>query len=239
MSGSSKLSHGPERGAPVPPHLSYDAYLFDIDGTLLNTRDSTHYHAFHTAVREVFGVDSHIDGVPVHGNTDIGILRAVLRRAGLSDAQFEARLPSAIERMCTEVASNAAAIRPEVCPSINELLQSLADARKLLGIVSGNLERIGWLKLEAAGIRQHFSFGCFSDSAELRITIFQNAIEEVRVRLGRHASACIVGDTPSDVLAAQRLDLPVIAVGTGIFGKEELAKLAPNYCVSCCTELLP
>ena len=75
------------RQAGVLP--SADAYLFDIDGTLLNSRDGVHYHAFHAAVREVYGIDSSIDGVPVHGNTDLGILRAVARRAGLSDTEFE------------------------------------------------------------------------------------------------------------------------------------------------------
>ena len=29
-----------------------DAYLFDIDGTLLNSRDGVHYNAFHNAVRQ-------------------------------------------------------------------------------------------------------------------------------------------------------------------------------------------
>jgi len=223
---------------PAPARLNCDAYLFDIDGTLLNVRDGTHYYAFHNAVREVFEVDSHIDGVPVHGNTDIGILRAIVRRAGLTDEEFDAKLTRAIAQMCSEVERNATAIKPELCPSVFDLLQSLASARKLLGIVSGNLERIGWLKLLAAGLRDYFAFGCFSDQAELRVTIFQNAVQQVRYRLGQTASICIVGDTPSDILAAHQIGVPVIAVATGIFKVEELACHAPDICVSCCTELL-
>ncbi len=219
-------------------YLSCDAYLFDIDGTLMNVRDGTHYHAFHNAVRNVFGVDSHIDGVPVQGNTDIGILRAVLRRAGLTDAEFESRLPLAVDHMCRDVNGNAAAIRPELCPSILELLQALTAAGKILGVVSGNLERIGWLKLQAAGIRDYFSFGCFSDRAELRSEIFRNGLEEVRSRLGDAASVCIVGDTPSDILAAQENSLHVIAVATGTFSADDLGQLSPDACLTCCTELL-
>ncbi len=96
-----------------------DAYLFDIDGTLLNVRDPTHYFAFHHAVRDVFGIESRMDGVPIHGNTDTGILRAVLRRAGLSDAHVEAHLPRAIAQMCAEVTANAANIAPYALPSAN------------------------------------------------------------------------------------------------------------------------
>src|ERR1043166_4408679 len=45
-----------------------DAYLFDIDGTLLNSRDAVHYFSFRNAVRQVLGVEVGIDGVPVLGN---------------------------------------------------------------------------------------------------------------------------------------------------------------------------
>ena len=83
-----------------------DAFLFDIDGTLLNSRDGVHYWAFHNAMRRYFSVSSEIDGVPVHGNTDIGIIRAVLAREGVPDPEVAARLPLIVEHMCAEVAEN-------------------------------------------------------------------------------------------------------------------------------------
>ncbi|MFB3814427.1 MAG: HAD family hydrolase [Terriglobales bacterium] len=227
-----------EAATAQPRWATADAYLFDIDGTLLNARDGVHYHAFHHAVQNIFGVKSHIDGVSVHGNTDIGILRAVLRREGVSDAQFESRLPEAIAHMSAEVRRNAAEIEPEVCPSIRELLLKLREAGKLLGVVSGNLEPIGWTKLERAGLREFFAFGSFSDRNELREDIFRHGVWEVRQRLGNDAQVCIVGDTPSDVGAAQRLGLPVIAVATGIYAVDALRVLDPDVCVACCTELL-
>ena len=180
-----------------------DAYLFDIDGTLLNTLDGTHYHAFHHAVQAVYGVDSSIDGVPVHGNTDIGILRAVLRREGVSDAVFEQKLPAAVEHMCAEVARNSAAIRTQLCPAVRELLESLRAAGKLLGVVSGNLEPIGWAKLQAAGLRDFFAFGSFSDKNEQRAAIFRHGIEEARRRLGPQA-LCASWATPLPTCAPPR-----------------------------------
>ena len=223
----------PSRMLPVA-----DAYLFDIDGTLLNSRDGVHYNAFHAAVREVYGIDSKIDGVPVHGNTDVGILRAVARRAGLSAAQFESKLPSAIACMCAEADRNSAGMAPEVCPSIRDLLSALHAAGKLLGVVSGNFESIGWLKLQAAGIRQFFAFGSFSNQRELRREIFAHGIEEVQRRRGRGARACFVGDTPADIAAARELGHPIVAVATGIFSCADLLAHRPNACVACCSELL-
>lgn len=221
-----------------PPWSTADAYLFDIDGTLLNVRDATHYFAFHNAVEKVFGVSSHIDGVPVHGNTDPGILRAVLRREGLSDAQIDPRLSEVYRQMCDEVESKQGEIRAELCPSILDLLARLRSANKLLGVVSGNLERIAWLKLERAGLRDYFSFGSFSDQAELREHIFRNGMAQVHQRLGPEAAVCFVGDTPADIHAARTVGVPVIALATGIFSAETLAPHGPDACVPCGTDLL-
>ena len=85
---------------------SADAFLFDIDGTLLNSRDAVHYFAFRTAIRDVLGIEASIEGVPVHGNTDVGILRAVLQRAGMKNSAIDAHMPQIVARMCAEVQQN-------------------------------------------------------------------------------------------------------------------------------------
>lgn len=215
-----------------------DAFLFDIDGTLLNSRDGVHYWAFHHALRRHFSVSSRIDGVPVHGNTDIGIIRAVLAREGVPEEQVAERLPLIVEQMCAEVTENKSSLRPELCPSVLELVRSLHSAGKLLGVASGNLERIGWLKLEAAGLQPYFSFGCFSDRHERREDIFRAGMAEVRRRLGPNAIVHVVGDTPSDIVAARAVGVPIIALATGIFPHEELLRHGPDACFNCCTDLL-
>jgi phosphoglycolate phosphatase len=215
-----------------------DAVLFDIDGTLLNSRDGVHYHAFHAALKQTWNIEDRIDTVPVHGNTDIGILRAVAERHGISPGTFAAALPNAIACMRAEVEKNKAGMEPEVCPSIAELLVRLRDAGKLLGVVSGNLEEIGWTKLRAAGLREFFQFGSFSDTAEHRADIFRRGIAEARRRLSEDAVVCIVGDTPADVAAARQTKVRVVSTATGRFDVDALRACGPDLCVACCTELL-
>ncbi len=53
---------------------AFDAYLFDIDGTLLNSQDGVHYEAFLIAMRELYGRTVALEGVPVQGSTDPMIL---------------------------------------------------------------------------------------------------------------------------------------------------------------------
>ena len=222
----------------LPAWATADAYLFDIDGTLLNGRDAVQYFAFRHAVRETFGLDATIDGVLVHGNTDVGILRAVLRREGVQDTEFDARLPQLVSAMCHHVQRNQADIDVDICPSIPGLLERLRDAGKILGVASGNLETIGWAKIQAAGLRDFFRFGAFSDRQELRENIFRDGIQKARAIAGENATVMVVGDTPSDIQAAKRAGVPVVSVATGKFSREELSALGPDLCVACCTELL-
>jgi phosphoglycolate phosphatase-like HAD superfamily hydrolase len=217
---------------------SADAYLFDIDGTLLNSRDAVHYFAFQHAMRQVLGIKASIEGVPVHGNTDIGILRAVLRRAGMNDVAIDSHMPQIVAQMTAEVQRNREKLNPELCPSILELIAHLQARGKLLGAASGNLETVGWLKLEKAGIRPMFAFGSFSFPRESRADIFQHGIDLARERLGRQATVTVVGDTPADIQAARAVGAAVIIMATGIYSFAELIASGPDACFACATDLL-
>src|SRR5581483_8169544 len=110
---------------PMPTIPSADAYIFDIDGTLLVTKDLVHWNALHQAMLEAYGVDTTIEGIQYHGKTDLSILRAALGREGVSDAQFERALPKALEVVCREVEINHRRLAPLVCPGIVQLLEQL------------------------------------------------------------------------------------------------------------------
>ncbi|PYY22860.1 MAG: HAD family hydrolase [Acidobacteria bacterium] len=232
---------GPASFTYIQPGFDWTAshcYLFDIDGTLLNSRDAVHYHAFHRAVATVFGLEFRLDGVPVHGNTDVGILRAYFEQAGLPAAEWRSRLPQALEFMSAEVERNAEDLCPEVCRGIPDVLQRLSDTGKLLGVASGNLERVGWAKLKACGLRRYFSFGGFSGELEKRDDIIAHGIEQARRLQGSDTTVCVIGDTPADIRSAHANDAPAIAIATGIYGTEELVACDPEMCVQCCEDLL-
>jgi phosphoglycolate phosphatase len=218
--------------------MDADAYLFDIDGTLVVTRDLVHWNALHQAMVETYGVDTTIEGIAYHGKTDLGILRAAMERVGISGLTFDMKLPHALSVVCREVENNQQWIRPEVCPAVPELLERLRSAGKLLGIASGNLESVGWKKVQAAGLRDFFTFACFSDQTEMRAGIFRRGVNEVKRILGENATTCFVGDTPEDVRAARQANAHIIAVGTGIFKPHELNCHAPDLCVNSFAELL-
>lgn len=215
-----------------------DAYLFDIDGTLLLSPDRTHRYALHRAMLDVYGVETTIDGIAYHGKTDPGILRAALERMGIPAAIIDTKMSDALAVVRSDASEKAHRIKPNVLPGIRDLLEFLRGERKLLGVTSGNLEVVGWLKIQAAGLREYFEFGCFADDCELREQIFQKGVAEVKKRLGAGASVCFVGDTPDDVRAAQKAGGRIIAVGTGIFKREDLLSHGPDASVATCCDLL-
>ena len=236
MQSDPRLSDQVARTVALP---DAEAYIFDIDGTLLVTKDLVHWNALHQAMVEAYGVDTTIEGIPYHGKTDLSILRAAVGRAGISDSEFEAKLPVALDVVCREVEANHQQLAPRVCPGIVQLLKSLKTSDKMIGVASGNLEPVGWHKIKAAGLRDFFSFGFFSDHHESRTEIFRNALEHVNVQLGPGARVCFIGDTPSDVEAAKQVGAQILAVASGTFSVEELTACSPDLCVSHCGEFFP
>lgn len=215
-----------------------DAYIFDIDGTILKNRDRVHFNALNTAMADVYGKETTIAGVPYHGMTDIGILRAALARVGVNNSEFESRVPAALKRVCEYVDQNASTLNPLVHPGVAEVLEGLRKEGKLLGVASGNLESVGWRKVEATGLRHYFRFGKFCDENEHRSGVFALAMNEVRSLLGASATACFIGDTPQDIAAARHVGAQIISVCTGHHQREELQALNPDLCISCCADLL-
>ena len=217
---------------------SADAYLFDIDGTLLRCYDRTHRAALHWAMRQVFGVETTIDGIAYHGKTDLGILRAALERAGVAGNAIDGGMAEALAVTRRYAADNGNLFTPTLMPGIPRILELLRSLGKLLAICSGNLETVGWLKVRAARLDGFFQFGCFADPCELRECVFRQGVTESRRRLGPAANVCFIGDTPDDVKAAQKVGGRIIAVGTGIYLASELAAHEPDLCVQSCDDLL-
>jgi phosphoglycolate phosphatase len=232
-------SHAPR--IVIEPDFQWDAqdaYLFDIDGTLLRSRDRVHYDSVASSVHRVTGFEITLAGVLLHGNTDTAILREAYRQAGLPENVLEQQYEAILEAMRNSVVERRHELDPIVMPGVNETLHHLAKKGALLGVASGNLEAIGWIKIEKAGLRQWFRFGGFSDHFPVRAELIGQAANKARELADKGAKICVVGDTPRDIEAARANFLSVIAVATGRYSFDELAACQPEACVSSLADLL-
>ncbi len=214
------------------------AYLFDIDGTLLRSRDRIHYDSFFESVREVMGHDLDLSGVTLHGNTDPGILRDAFLQTTVEDSHWRVALEEVLERMRTTVAARRDRMELVRMPAIEETLRHLAARGAKLGVATGNLEAIGWVKIETVGLRHWFEFGGFSDDYVERADMIAHAAEKARAIAGPNATVCVVGDTEFDITAARANGLPTIAVATGNQSFEQLMQRKPEVCATSLQALL-
>lgn len=231
----------PPHRVHMEPGFRWDeqnAYLFDIDGTLLRSRDRIHYNSFFACVREVMGRELDLSGVTLQGNTDPGILRDAFLQTTVDDAHWRASLEEVLERMRVIVAAQRDQMQLIRMPAIEETLRYLAGKGATLGVATGNLEAIGWVKIETVGLREWFRFGGFSDRYLDRPDMIAHAAEMAREIAGKNATVCVVGDTESDIRAARANGLPTIAVATGNQSFDQLMQMKPEVCATSLQALL-
>jgi len=205
--------------------------LFDIDGTLLRRAGPYHRKALIHGIRHATGLDTTTDGIPVQGMLDPAIVSEMMRRAGAAPALIRHAMPEiqrAAERYYRRVCP---ALEEAHCPGVVALLERLNRNGCLLALVTGNFTRIGWRKLERAGLARFFRYGAFGDMAATRGHLVKWAVSEARRKhsLAPDAPATLVGDAASDVIAARENRIRIIAVRTGITPVEDLEALAPDY----------
>ncbi len=214
-----------------------DAYLFDIDGTLMRSHDRVHFNSFAQCVKRVMGQELVLEGVSIHGSTDTAILRDAFKASNIDESEWKPQLEPVLELMRTTVSEQRDSLRPYRMPGVEATLRHLKDCGALLGVATGNLEVIGWLKIEAAGLKEWFRFGGFSDCYPVRADMVGHAAKLARRIAGPLATVCVVGDTPWDIIAAKANSLPTIAVATGHYSFEDLMQHEPEVCATSLVEL--
>jgi len=207
--------------------------LFDIDGTLLRRAGPHHREALVEAVRRTTGLETTTEGVPVQGMLDRDIVRVMLRNAGASGAfvnRHMARIVRHAQRIYDRTCPD---LRRRVCPGARMLLYKLSRRGVATGLVTGNLTRIGWKKMERAGLKQYLHYGAFAELAPDRAGLVRLAIRTARQRgwIERSSPIALIGDHPNDIQAARANRVRSIAVATGLVGAEELAAHSPDVLV--------
>jgi phosphoglycolate phosphatase-like HAD superfamily hydrolase len=210
-------------------------FLFDIDGTLVRKLPPAHGESLREACRQVCGVpvDRAALGITA-GMTDSAILRRMLLAAGLAEPEIAAALPvlfaaaaDAYDRLVDDD------LRAYHTPHAAAVVEWLAARGATLGLVTGNIQRIAWRKLGAAGLAAPFGFGAFGDESANRDDLPPLALARARAYAARDfapGEVYVVGDTPADIACGQASNFRTIAVATGPeHSFDHLGACLPDY----------
>lgn len=208
--------------------------LFDIDGTLVSRAGPHHRQALEQACLQIAGLPATTDGIPVQGMLDGEILRQMLAAAGAAPSTIRAALPAVITRAQYLYGRSCPDIRDKVCPGVPELLAALRAQGAVLGLVTGNLSRIAWKKMDRAGLKPYFRFGAFAEQGRTRAALARLAVRHARSQrwVSRRTPVTLIGDHPNDINAARAAGIRSVAVATGVVPYDELAQHRPDRLVA-------
>jgi len=202
------------------------AILFDIDGTLINSRGAGRA-ALAAAFASAFAREDPVE-IEMSGRTDRSIARDWFRAHRLEDSDENWRKLSAayLEHLPRTLVER----QGHVLPGIPELLKLLGERENLLlGLLTGNTPEGARLKLAHFGIWEHFPFGAYGDVHLQRNAVAVDAVAHLR----RHGEISpedivVIGDTPQDVRCARHIGAQAVAVLTGWHTRGELESAAPD-----------
>lgn len=206
--------------------------LFDIDGTLIRT-DGVGTSAIHRALSEIFDCELRVDGYVLSGKTDTQICLELMEAHGFTRDAVLDRLEAFRSVYVDRLTETLAARPPTVLPGVPTLLERLSYRDDVvLGLLTGNIERVAWMKLSLAGLDGHFAFGAFGDCAASRDLLPPIAVGAAKVTTGLTYAGkdiVIVGDTPNDIRCGASLGVTAVAVATGRYTVEELEEAGADH----------
>ncbi len=206
--------------------------LFDIDGTLLDSRKGGR-RAMRRALERVYGTSGALDSYPMAGKTDRTIIRDVLLAAGIPEEQIWVRFPE-YRRVFAQYLREELERRPPVpLPGAKELVDILRQHPGIvLGLLTGNIEEGARIKLERAGFDPRaFVVAAYGSDAQTRDKLPVIALRRAQASTGERfegKDVVIVGDTPLDISCGLQIGAKTIAVTTGPYSEEELAPFHPD-----------
>jgi phosphoglycolate phosphatase len=204
--------------------------LFDVDHTLMDVGDS-HKKVFASAFKKVLNVYVDYKNWEFHGVSDLFIIQEIMDRNGIK--KDPKKIQKIIEVMIKDFERENLG-HAVLLSGVNEILNKLGkDKQMIIGLVTGNLEKIAYMKLKHFKIEEFFILGGFGDISTIRSDLVKFAVKKAEFFHGKidKKDVFIIGDTIHDIKAAKDAGVKVIAVATGAYPKEQLSKLKPDYLV--------
>jgi pyrophosphatase PpaX len=209
--------------------MAFDAYLFDLDGTLIDSTELI-LESFHHARQVHFGDRLSDDyyaatfGMPLRD-----AFSAMTPEAKLAQAMFETYLAFNLERHDSMI---------QAFPDVRRVIKELADRGARLALVTGKIHEHAVRGLRVTGLANEIRVVIGADD----VTFGKPHPESVERALSALEAfperTLFVGDSPHDVEAGQRAGVATAAALWGPFPRSAFSGLEPTYWLTAPSDLL-
>jgi phosphoglycolate phosphatase len=209
----------PQGGMPV-----FDLYVFDLDGTLVDTRhdiaDATN-HVLQLHARPVVDVATVISWVG--DGLDDMIRRAFQTDEGEFVGELVDEFRSYYKDHCTDSS--------HVYESCSETLTSLHERGSRLSVLTNKPEDLSLEILRRLGLLQYFDHVVGPCDADLRKPNPSSLLSLIRDIGTSKERTLMVGDSRNDILVARNAGVASCGCTFGYIGRHALLELKPTYLV--------
>ena len=197
--------------------------LFDIDGTLLSS-EGVGVRSIEEAGELMFKKPFSLEGIPIGGRLDPLIWNDACVKHDIDNP--ESHHDEFRSTYTSILATNLQSVTVSTYPGVVELLEACHSLEHTTcGIVTGNYEKTGLMKLEAAGI----DTGMFTANAWGTDGMIRDDLPPVAMsRFVCSDPAFLFGDTIHDVTSGKKAGCKVIAVCTGSHDRDTLNSVNPD-----------
>jgi phosphoglycolate phosphatase-like HAD superfamily hydrolase len=206
--------------------------LFDIDGTLVDCGGQARL-AFADALQHVMGSIGGLAQYDFSGKLDPRIGVDLLLTMGLTREEAMAKMPEVRAAYLDRLEHELRVEKMRLLPGVGELLESLQSRGDVaLGLLTGNWEQSGRLKIGRYDLNRYFPLGSFGDDGMDRNELPPIALARARQKHGRSFAAgdtVIVGDSLLDIACAHAHGINCLAVATGKTSPDVLAAAKPEW----------
>lgn len=207
--------------------------LFDIDGTILKLKQYHSKSIFRKCLLNIYNIDVEESLMPnFSGMTDLQILNEICEIINFPIEKIQNKINLFWEALINEFEKDSIKSNIILLPEINNLIEWLNTLENVyLGIVTGNFKENAFLKLSAFNLHKYFEIGAFGCEFADRNELPPLAIKRANNNWGNKFNidnTIIIGDSPNDIICAQKNNIFSVIVSTGFHDVEELNKYKPN-----------
>ena len=205
--------------------------IFDIDGTLVDIRQLWE-QAYQTLYQEWFNLTlSTAEIKSLFGVAELSGHSRLLEQHNIYTPQRAHTLVDAVEETMLGVLLKQD-LTTKILPGVLDSLEFFKEKNVGLACSTGNIGTIAQRILQQAKLDSYFPVvSCSSLDVQDKAPIVYQALLGLKERgyTAPAAETLVIGDSPSDTKAAKQLGCIAIAVATGHYSSQELAREEPDY----------